>query len=504
MTPEEAYHWLVQHSRETEYLKSVSALLAWDQRTYIPARGHEHRAGQMAYLAGLIHARQTDPRLAEMLDRVAGSPMMQETSGDAAANVREWRRDYERAVKIPQDLAVALARAAAEGETAWERARPQSDWETFRPFLERLVSLKQEEAAALGLGQEPYDSLLDDFEPGETTAFLVPLFAQLRQGLVPLLEELLAAPRPPDVSILTRHYPRAAQEELARLAAWQIGYDFAAGRLDPTAHPFSTGIGPGDVRITTRFDEHFFPTAFFGTLHEAGHALYDQGLPPEHWGTPLGDSVSLGIHESQSRMWENCVGRSLGFWQFFYPLARQAFPHLADVELPDFHRAVNRVSPSLIRVEADEVTYNLHIIFRFDLEVALLRGELTVADLPGAWNERVKSDLGLEAPDHSRGVMQDVHWSGGLFGYFPTYTLGNLYAAQLFASAADELGPLEDQFAAGDFRPLLNWLRDHIHRQGRRYQPRELITRVTGKAPNPAYLVAYLSRKYKEIYGLEG
>jgi carboxypeptidase Taq len=300
--------------------------------------------------------------------------------------------------------------------------------------------------------------------------------------------------------VVRRHFPVDGQERLARLAAQSLGYDFAGGRLDQTAHPFSVDIGPGDVRITTRFDERRFSQAFFGTLHETGHALYDQGLPPDHWGAPRGDAVSLGIHESQSRLWENLVGRSLGFWRFFYPQAQATFAALQDVPLEVFHFAVNEVRPSLIRTEADEVTYNLHILLRFELERALMNGDLAVEDLPGAFNDKMRAYLGLTPPGPGQGVMQDVHWSAGLFGYFPTYTLGNLYAAQFFSRAAAELGRLEEGFAVGDFAPLLTWLQEKIHSQGHRLWARPLVREVTGEEVTLQFLVHYLRRKFGALY----
>ena len=308
-------------------------MLGWDQRTHIPPKGHPHRHNQFAMLAKWIHVRATDPRVGEALARVEASDLVADPGAAAAVNVREWRRDYDRAVKIPQELAVALAKATAEGETAWERTRPASDWETFKPFLVTVVALKREEAQALGYAAEPYDAHLDDFEPGETAAALAPLLDELRVSLLRVLEAVQGSGRRPQGEVVRRHFPVDGQDRLARLAAQSLGYDFAGGRLDQTAHPFSTDIGPGDVRITTRFDEHYFSQAFFGTLHETGHALYDQGLPADHWGTPRGDTVSLGIHESQSRLWENLVGRSLGFWRFFYTRAQETFPALQDVPL---------------------------------------------------------------------------------------------------------------------------------------------------------------------------
>jgi carboxypeptidase Taq len=395
---------------------------------------------------------------------------------------------------------VALAKATAEGETAWERTRPSGDWEAFKPFLVTVVALKREEAQALGYAAEPYDALLDDFEPGETAAALAPLLGELRMSLLKVLEAVQGSARRPQAEVVRRHFQVEAQDRFARLAAQAVGYDFAGGRLDPTAHPFMEGIGPGDVRITTRFDEHYFCPAFFGVLHETGHALYDQGLPADHWGTPRGNTVSLGIHESQSRLWENLVGRSLGFWRFFYPRAQETFGVLQDVPLQTFYFAVNEVTPSLIRTEADEVTYNLHILLRFELERALMNGDLEVPDLPEAFNDKMNAYLGLTPPGPGQGVMQDIHWSAGLFGYFPTYTLGNLYAAQFYARAEAELGPLEAGFARGDFAPLLTWLREKIHFQGHRLWARPLVREVTGEELTPRYLVRYLQGKFGALY----
>jgi len=502
MTPEQAYQWLATHSRETALLGSTKRLLGWDQRTHIPPKGHAHRANQLALLARLIHERETDPRVGEHLARVEGSALTADPESTEAVNLREWRRFYDRATRIPPDLAVALTRAAAEGQTAWEEARPQNDWPGFQPFLARLVDLAKEKAEALGYTGEPYDALLDGYEVGETAAGLEGMFRNLRESLVGLLDSIRGSSRSPEAAVLHRHFPQPLQEQFSREVVAKVGYDFAAGRLDVTAHPFSMGVGPGDARITTRYDENFFNTAFFGTLHEVGHALYNQGLPPEHWGSPRGQSVSLGIHESQSRMWENLVGRSLGFWQTFYPRAQELFPALSDVNLETFHFAINRVAPSLIRTEADEVTYNLHIIFRFELERPLILGDLEVQDLPEAWNLRIKEYLGLTPPDDRMGVMQDVHWSSGSFGYFPTYTLGNLYAAQFFAKAEAELGNLKEGFAQGDFAPLLGWLREKIHRQGGRYRPRDLVRVVTGEELDARFLVGYLQEKFGELYGL--
>jgi len=511
VTPETAYQNLLEFQRETAYLASLGALAAWDQRTMIPNKGHEHRARQMAALARLLHQRMTDPRVGEWLAAVEGSLLVQDPLSDAAVNVRAWRLAYERARAIPERLAVELAQARSEGETAWEALRPQDDWKGFLPYLRRLYALVREEAEVLmGVGPDPldppfgelYDALLDGYEPGARARDLEPLFARLRQGLRGLLDRILGSGRRPDTGLLHRPFPAEAQRGFALELLKACGYDLEAGRLDPTAHPFEISIGPGDVRITTRYYEDFFNAGIFGTLHEMGHALYEQGLPKEHWGTPRGEAVSLGVHESQSRTWENLVGRSLGFWEHFFPRAQEVFPSLEDVRLEDFHLAINAVEPSLIRVEADEVTYNLHILVRLELELALFRGALALEDLPGAWEERYRAYLGVAPKDYKDGVMQDVHWSGGMFGYFPTYTLGNLYAAQFFAKAQEELGPLEPRFARGEFRPFLDWSRAKIHAEGSRYRPRALLERVTGAPPSERPFLDYLERKFTALYGL--
>ncbi len=499
LSPEQAYACLVQHSQETAYLKTLSRLLAWDQRTCLPSQGHNFRHQQRAFLARLIHRRQTDPALGEYLAKVEASPLAATPEGDVAVNLREWRRAWERAVRIPEELAVALTKAASAGESVWEATRPANDWESFRPYLGRTVRLQREKAEALGYAGEPFDALLADFEPGETAATLSPLFSELQRFLLPFLEKIMATPKRPANPLRGRSFPRPAQESLARHVAVRLGFDFEAGRLDVSAHPFATGLGPADVRFTTRYDEHYFGPALFSVLHEIGHALYEQGLPAEHWGTPRGTAVSLGIHESQSRLWENLVGRSLAFWQHFYPLLQKTFPSLPDLGLQDWQLAVNEVQPGLIRTEADEVTYNLHIILRFDLERALVNGRLQVDDLPEAWNEGMRNLLGLTPPDFRHGVMQDVHWAAGLFGYFPTYTLGNLYAAQFFAQAQNEVSGLEELMAAGDFRPLLAWLRQNIHQHGSRFRPRQLVARVTGHELQTRFLLTYLEKKFTAL-----
>lgn len=502
MIHSDAYARLCDLSRRISYLASAKALLHWDQRTQIPPKGHPHRIGQITALAKMLHKMMTDPVLGELISMVEDSDLASEKDSVEAVNIREWRRNYDRTLKIPEQLAVQLAHSAAQGQAVWEKARPENDWLAFRPYLERIIALKREEAEALGYEQEPYDALLDKYEQGETASNLEPIFSQLIDSLVALLSRIRNSPRKVDSALNNRVFPIGDQKPFVYEVAKRIGYDVEAGRLDVSAHPFTIGIGPGDVRITTRYHENSFTESFFGVIHEAGHAMYHQGLPDEHWGTPFCQPASLGINESQSRMWENLVARSMGFWRSFYPMAQARFASLADISLEEFYRSINQVVPSLIRTEADEVTYNIHVLLRFELEVMLTRGELEVEDLPEAWNAKMNKYIGLTPPDYSSGVMQDVHWSSGAVGYFPTYTLGNLYSAQFFKQAQQELGDLETLMSHGEFAPILNWLRSAIHSQGCRFLPRELVRNVTGEDLNPGYLLDYLNRKYGEIYGL--
>ncbi|MBX6311620.1 MAG: carboxypeptidase M32 [Isosphaeraceae bacterium] len=503
MEPRAAYDELIRRTREQALLGSCSALLGWDEQTYMPRGGAEHRGHQMALLAGLRHERATDPRLGELLAAVEGTDLVADPESPEAVNVREIRRSYDRQTRLPRSLVEELARTTTIAQQEWVTARRENDFPRFRPWLERVMDLKRQEAEYLGYDEVAYDALLDEYEPGARSRDLAALFDALRLELVPLATAIASAPRRPDVVILHREYPIDRQRLFGETAAAAVGFDFERGRLDTSAHPFCTGIGPGDCRLTTRYDPHDFGQAFFGILHEVGHGLYEQGLDPEHHGTPMGEAVSLGVHESQSRLWENAVGRSRAFWIYWFPLARQIFREaLRDVSLDQFHFAVNHVEPSLIRVEADEVTYNLHILIRFELERALLSGDLPVGDVPGAWAEKYQQYLSLTPPNDTAGCLQDIHWSAGLVGYFPTYTLGNLYAAQFFAQATAELGDPGPAFARGEFAPLLAWLRDRIHRHGQRFRSAALVERVTGRPPDHRPLLQALRSNYGMLYGV--
>jgi carboxypeptidase Taq len=501
MQAQAAYEELVRRAREEWLLASCAELLAWDEETYMPRGGVAHRGNQMALLVGLQHDKATDPRIGELLDIVANSDLVTEPTAPAAVNVREWRRMYQRLTRLPRRLVEEIARQTSLAQQEWVVARQDADFARFQPWLEKIVALKCQEAQCLGYGAEGYDALLDEYEPGTTSRDLAELFDALRRDLVPLVNEFTYARRRPNVTLLHRDYPIDRQRIFCEAVAAAVGFDFRGGRLDTTTHPFFSTIGPGDCRITTRFDPHDFGEALFGTLHEVGHGLYEQGLDPEHFGTPMGEAVSLGIHESQSRLWENNVGRSRAFWGHFFSRARQVFHEaLADVSLDDFFFAVNHVEASWSRVRADELTYNLHILVRFDLERALIAGDLPAGDLPAAWNEKYRHYLGVSPRNESEGCLQDGHWSAGMIGYFPTYTLGTVLAAQLFARASEEMADLDRQFAAGHFAGLLGWLRVRIHQHGHRYPAARLIEQAAGSRLDHRPLVEGLRRKYEELY----
>ena len=488
----------------------------------MPPAASKLRGDQMALLAGLQHERATAPAVGELLDALAAAGLPGDSDSPEAADVRQIRRGYERSRSLPRALVEELARTTSLAQQEWVLARKDSDYGRFRPWLDRILELKRRESACLkdcleagrdrpADGQADraatiYDPLLDDYEQGARTARLRVVFAELREDLTPFVAAIAGASakgKGGDAAVLRRVFPVDRQRVLAESAAAALGFDFQGGRLDVTAHPFCTGIGPGDVRVTTKYDERRFDDAFFSVLHEVGHGLYEQGLPEPAWGSPGGESVSLGVHESQSRLWENFVGRSRPFWAYWFPIARRAFHEsLHDVSLDGFLAAVNRVEPSLIRIQADEVTYNLHVLIRFELEQALLSGDLPTEDLPTAWATKYRETLGVAPSNDAEGCLQDVHWSAGLFGYFPTYTLGNVYAAQLYAKAVADLPGLEEGFAKGDYAPLLAWLRDKVHREGRRVPPATLIERAVGGPIDAKPLLAHLRGRYGALYGV--
>lgn len=496
-----AYDELCRWERERATLCSVGSLLGWDERTYLPAKGRAFRGEQLALVARMNHERLIAPRLGELLAEAEGGTFA--TDSLEGANLRGIRRARDRAVKVPTALVEALARATSAGQNAWESAKEQDDFPAFQQHLKTIVQLKREEAQAVGYAEHPYDALVDEFEPGATTAQLRVVFAELQKDLTPFIAALTASGRQGSRALLEREYPVESQRWLCERVARQVGFDLEGGRLDVTVHPFCSGIGPGDVRITTRYNARAFAEAFFGTLHEAGHGIYEQNLDADQFGLPCGTACSLGIHESQSRLWENFVGRSRPFWEYCWPMVRKAFPGaLGDVTMDSFYFAINMVQPSFIRIEADEATYNLHITLRFELEQALVSGDLSVGEVPGAWNARFKELFGLEVPSDQLGCLQDVHWSAGLFGYFPTYTLGNLYAAQFMVQARSELSDLDGDLQQGSFDHLREWLREKVHRWGQRYAASDLCKRITGQKLGSTALMDYLRTKLGRLYGI--
>ena len=485
-----------------EDLKAAAAVLRWDQETYMPEGGGEARAQQLSTLQSTAHERFVADKTDELLDRAAETINDPDPLDPDAALVRVTRHDYERAVRVPSSLVAALSKAKSEAQQAWAQARANDDFSRFAPHLERLTELSVEKAEAIGYENEPYDALLTEYEPGRATVEVASLFDTLRNDLVSLVDAIDDAPQIDD-SILRGTYPQSDQQAFGQSVIEDVGYDFDRGRQDVSAHPFTTAFSPDDVRLTTRYDEENVASALFSTIHEAGHGLYEQGIDPSLARTPLGDGTSLSIHESQARLWENHVGRSRPFWRHYLPTLKNTFPHaLGNAELDPFYRAINRVEPSLIRVEADEVTYNLHVMLRFELERGLIDGSVSVDELPERWNAAMDDYLGVVPETDANGVLQDVHWSQGAFGYFPTYTLGSLTAAQLEEAVQDDLPDLSDQIANGRFGPLLDWLRAHIHRHGRILKASALLNRATGADLSSDPWLRYVRDKFGALYDL--
>jgi carboxypeptidase Taq len=500
----EALERLRERDREIELISHSIELLEWDQETYMPEMAVNERAEQLSLLKGLRHERMTSPEIGVILEQLRGSPFEPNEQGDyLRAYVREHLRRFERNVKLPKALIERLAKQTALTQAGWIAAKNQSDFPLFAPHLKVLIEIVKEKAHCLGYEESPYDPLLDEYEPWTKATEIEELFSALQGFLQSFVSEIRESPAHINAAFLMRDYPLASQTELSHLILRRIGYDFRGGRLDTSAHPRTSTLGSSDIRITTKFVRQYLPSGIFGTIHEAGHGVYEQGFDTKLAGTLLANGASLGIHESQSRLWENMIGRSLPFWKFFFPRLKEFFPtSLSDVDLTDFYRAVNKVEPSLIRVEADEVTYSLHVMLRFDLEVRLLEGGIEVDDLPQAWREESRNYLGIEPKDDSEGVLQDVHWSLGAIGYFPSYCLGNLYAAQFFNTMQEALPGIEGRIERGDFTPVLSWLREKIHRFGGIYPAGELCRRVTGMPLDSQFFSRYLKEKYAPIYDL--
>ncbi|MBN2448119.1 MAG: carboxypeptidase M32 [Phycisphaerae bacterium] len=497
--PSETYGKFVSLTKDYAIAGQIGGLLGWDQETCMPEKGAADRSNQLAFIAGIEHERQTSAELGNLLDKLE-----QEADEDVvvATNVRETRREYDRAIRVPTDLVKEIARVTSLAQDAWRKARAESNFALFVPTLERLLDLKRQVADKIGWKTEPFDALMDEYEPGTKAADVQVVFDRLKTKLVPFVAAIKDAPRRPDLSILKRPCPIEQQKAFTRRVLEAMQFDFKAGRVDTSTHPFCSGATPNDVRLTSRYFEDYFPASLFGLMHEGGHGLYEQGLDAAHVGTPMGSSVSLGIHESQSRLWENQVGRSRAFWERFYGEFQAAFASMADVPLDDFYFAINNVKPSFIRVEADEVTYGLHIMLRFAIERPMIAGTLAVRDIPEKWNALSQELLGITPSNDAEGCLQDIHWAFGMYGYFPTYQLGNLYSAQFFAAAKRAMPGLEDQIRRGELAPLREWLRENIHRHGKRYRAPELAKLVTGSTLADEPYMEYLEAKYKPLYGI--
>ncbi len=484
----------LERIQELKDLSGAMAVLGWDQETYMPKKGAGGRAAQMATLSGIYHEKLVDPMLGDWLAATANGP------GDEGAMARALKRERDRSVNVPVALVKALAEAQSTGVEVWKESRAAREFKRFAPALETLLRLRREQADAIGHQSERYDALLDGHEPQMRAARLKTVFEALKTKLVPIARALLERPAPKDI-FAGKTFAHAGQEAFTLEVLKSMGFDLDAGRQDKSAHPFSSGTHREDVRLTTRYSDDTPLPAIFGTIHEGGHGLYEQGFDPKDDRTPLSAAASFGLHESQSRLWENMIGRSPQFWAHFFPVLVRHLPGpLAGVTAHDFVRAANRVERSLIRVEADEVTYNLHIILRFDLELRLFRDELKIADLEAAWNESSQELLGRKPAHSGEGVLQDIHWSFGEFGYFPTYAVGNLYAASILAAAERALPNLWTDVEKGQLVPLREWLRREIHHQGSRLFAEELVTRVTGRGLSDDDFVGYLKRKYGRLY----
>jgi len=495
----QAYEEFKRRSGEITYLRTILQSLSWDQETMMPEMGAGHRALQVSALAVIQHQRLTDPAYGELIGRLESSPEELDVWG--RASVREARRQYDKATRLPESLVKELAETAALAYEAWVKARGESDFPSFVPWLAKILKLKRSEAECLQTpGATLYEALLDDYEPGAKVSRLDGLFSEVRPQLTDLLGKITSGSRQPR-ELPTGPFPVQGQETLGREILTSMGFNWKAGRLDMSPHPFCTGFSPLDVRITTRYSTGEIGKALFGMIHEGGHALYEQGLSPEAYGLPACDAISLGIHESQSRLWENQVARSRSFWDYWFPRLRRTFPpHFDDFSLDDFVFAINKVSASPIRVEADEVTYGLHVILRYELEKALIAGDFEASDLDEVWNERMQEYLRYRPANSAEGVLQDTHWSQGLLGYFPTYLLGNIYAAQLFDQARQSIPDLDTMISKSDLLPLRQWLRENIHAHGKTVTANQMIEKVTGRELSARYFLEYLRSKFGALY----
>ncbi|WP_199614745.1 carboxypeptidase M32 [Paenibacillus alkalitolerans] len=493
-----AYLDLVKKMKSYEEALGV---LYWDLRTGAPKKGAAARSEAIGVLSAELFKLGTSDEMGALLNELNEPSVFGGLSKIHRRSLEESKKDYDRSKKIPPELYQEYVVLTSQAESVWEEAKPNNDFAAFRPYLEKIVDYTKRFVELWGYETNKYDTLLDAYEPGMTVAKLDVVFGELRAKLVPLVAAV-AEKEQIETSFMYRPVSIDKQKKYSEYILKQIGYDFAAGRLDTTSHPFAAGLNPGDVRVTTRYIEDDLKYSLFSTIHEGGHALYEQNISEELLGTNLCTGTSMGIHESQSRLWENMIGRSYSFWEHQYGSLQNMLPEFADVALEQFYLAVNEVKPSLIRTESDELTYNLHIMIRYELEKQLINDQLKVADLPEVWNEKYKEYLGIVPPDDAQGVLQDVHWAGGGFGYFPSYSLGNMYAAQMMHAMKRALPEFDEYVAKGDFIPIKDWLTEKIYRHGKVLNPAEVICNVAGEDLDPSYLTAYLEAKYTEIYKL--
>jgi len=499
----EKFLQLKERMAEVVDIYRAAALLNWDQQTHMPPAGAEARAHQLGTLSKIAHQMHVADETGRLIEAAAADLDGADYDSDEAAFVRVAKRDYEQATRLPPEFVAEFSRATALAHEVWVKARAENKFEDFRPSLEKVFDLARQAAEYLGYADHIYDALLDQYEPGMKTAQVRAIFDELKKDLVPLVHAISERLDAVDDACLHQEFDEDRQRDFTYEVIQKLGYDFNRGRVDRTVHPFATNFSINDARITTRYDRNFLNPALFGTLHETGHALYELGVDPALERTPLADGASLGVHESQSRLWENLVGRSRGFWKHFYPKLQQVFPtQLGSVGPDTFYGAINKVQPSLIRVEADEVTYSLHVMLRFELEQEILEGKVKLAELPDIWNARMQAYLGVTPPTDTLGVLQDVHWSSGLIGYFATYALGNLMSMQLWDKAVADAPDIPAHIERGEFDALREWLRQNVHRHGRKYMPDELVRRITGESIQSRSYMRYLRRKYGEIYKL--
>ncbi|MCC6288686.1 MAG: carboxypeptidase M32 [Chitinophagaceae bacterium] len=491
------YQDYIDHMRSIADVKFALAVLQWDQETYLPIKGAAFRGQQMATLSEISHKMFTDEKLGVLLDQLNNDSSLDKKQ---LRNVELTSEDYNKHKKYSSRFVRKLSEATSRSYHAWIDARKQNDFNVFERDLNALVDLKKEETQILGYTQHPYDALLNEFEKGATVQWLDGLFGDLREPLKKLLDKIQAKPAPDD-SFLHQHFNKDAQWKFGIEMLKRMGFDFEAGRQDISEHPFTTNFSAEDVRVTTRIDENDFTSMTWSCLHEGGHALYEQGLPAEQYGLPLGEYCSLGIHESQSRLWENCVGRSREFIRYNFPLMLQYFPQLKNTEAQQVYAAINKVQPSLIRTESDELTYHFHVMIRYEVEKQLIDGALAVKDIPGFWNEKYKTYLGVDVPDDKSGCLQDIHWSHGSFGYFPTYSLGSLYAAQFFKHMQKHYPDITALIGEGDYTKIHKWLQMNVYQYGRMYTSDGLCNKITGETLQQSYLIQYLTDKYAGIYG---